>query len=162
MRWRDVKQNKITHKNKNIEKNETKPSLPYASHGEKIKAFITDSFLLSMPIAYIVIYLIFGGREGFRGDMFMGWIYLLAPLGVIVILFYFIAGQTPGMKAYEIKVIDNKTGKKPSILLSLLRFFFFNIVLFSVIGIFASFFRKDRRGIHDILSGTSVIKAPNE
>jgi len=156
MRWRDVKQNRIS--KKSIEEKLT-PSLPYASHMDKIKAFITDSFLLSMPIAYIVIYLVLGGREGFRDDMVMGWIYLLAPLGFIVILFYFIAGQTPGMKAYEIKVVDNKTGEKPSILLSALRFFFFNIVLFSFIGIFVSFFRDDRRGIHDILSGTSVIKA---
>jgi len=159
MRWRDVKQNRVT---KPSTKEEPKPSLPYASHMDKIKAFITDSFLLSMPIAYIVIYLVFGGREGFRDDMFMGWIYLLAPLGLIVILFYFKAGQTPGMKAYEIKVVDNKTGEKPSIVLALLRFFFFNIVLFSVVGLFVSFFREDRRGIHDLLSGTSVIKAPNE
>jgi uncharacterized RDD family membrane protein YckC len=159
MRWRDVKQNRVD--KKSIQK-EPKQSLPYASYMDKIKAFITDSFLLSMPIAYIVIYLVFGGREGFRDDMFMGWIYLLAPLGVIVILFYFIAGQTPGMKAYEIKVVDNKTGEKPSILLSFLRFFFFNVVLFSFIGIFFGFFREDKRGIHDILSGTSVIKAPNE
>ena len=159
MRWRDVKQNKVTKKSV---KEESKTLLPYASYMDKIKAFITDSFLLSMPIAYIVIYLVFGGREGFRDDMFMGWIYLLAPLGVIVILFYCIAGQTPGMKAYEIKVVDNKTGEKPSILLSFLRFFFFNVVLFSFIGIFFGFFREDKRGIHDILSGTSVIKAPNE
>jgi len=159
MRWRDVKQNRVT---KQSIKEEPKTSLPYASHMDKIKAFITDSFLLSMPIAYIVIYLVFGGREGFRDDMFMGWIYLLVPLGIIVVSFYFKAGQTPGMKAYEIKVVDSKTGKKPSILLAALRFFFFNIVLFSVVGLFASFFREDRRGIHDILSGTSVIKAPNE
>jgi uncharacterized RDD family membrane protein YckC len=158
MRWRDVKQNKITHKDKTNENKETKLSLPYASYGDKIKAFITDSFLLSMPIFYAVIYLIFGGREGFSSDMTLGWFYILGPLGIIIILFYFIAGQTPGMKAYNIKVIDNKTGEKPSLLLSFLRFFFFNVVLFSFIGLFFSFFRKDTRGIHDLLSGTSVIK----
>ena len=155
MRWRDVKQNKTTH----IEEvKEEKPTLPYASYGDKIKAFITDTFLLSMPILYVVIYLIFGDREGFQNDMLLGWFYILGPLGIIIILFYFIKGQTPGMKAYEIKVIDNKTGKKPSVLLAFLRFFFFNIVLFSFVGLFFSFLREDGRGIHDLLSGTSVIK----
>lgn len=159
MRWRDVKQHKTTHTDDAVKKTkESKPSLPYASYGDKIKAFITDTFLLSMPIFYAVIYLVFGNREGFQNDMLLGWFYILGPLGVVVVLFYFIKGQTPGMKAYEIKVIDNKTGEKPSLLLAILRFFFFNIVLFSFIGLFASFFREDRRGLHDLLSGTSVIK----
>ncbi len=156
MRWRDVKQHKITHKEEIQEK---KPALPYASYGDKIKAFITDTFLLSLPIFYVVIYLVFGNREGFQNDMLLGWFYILGPLGIVIVLFYFLSGQTPGMKAYEIKVIDNKTGEKPSLLLAILRFFFFNIVLFSFIGLFFSFLREDRRGIHDLFSGTSVIKS---
>ncbi|HIP02666.1 MAG TPA: RDD family protein [Campylobacterales bacterium] len=158
MRWRDVKQNKITHKDEAKEIKETESSLPYATYGDKIKAFITDTFLLSMPIFYAVIYLVFGNREGFQNDMLLGWFYILGPLGVVIVLFYFISGQTPGMKAYDIKVIDNKTGEKPSLLLAILRFFFFNVVLFSFIGLFFSFLREDRRGIYDLLSGTSVIK----
>ena len=156
MRWRDVKQHKTTHKE---EKKEKKPTLPYASYGDKIKAFITDTFLLSMPIFYAVIYLVFGNRESFQDDMLLGWIYILGPLGIAIVLFYFILGQTPGMKAYEIKVIDNKTGEKPTLVLAILRFFFFNIVLFSFIGLFFSFFREDQRGLHDLLSGTSIIKS---
>jgi uncharacterized RDD family membrane protein YckC len=112
-----------------------------------------------MPVFYVVFYAIFGSREGFRENMLLGWVYILIPIGVMVILFYFLKGQTPGMKAYEIKVIDNKSEKKPSLLLSFLRFFFFNIAFFSVAGLLMSFFREDRRGLHDLLSGTSVIKA---
>jgi len=112
-----------------------------------------------MPIFYVVIYLVFGNRESFQNDMLLGWIYILGPLGIAIVLFYFILGQTPGMKAYEIKVIDNKTGEKPTLVLAILRFFFFNIVLFSFIGLFFSFFREDQRGLHDLLSGTSVIKS---
>ena len=158
MRWRDVKQNKTTHKQEPIKKQ----TLPYASFGDKIKAFITDSFLLSMPIFYAVIYLILGGREGFEQNMLLGWGYILGPLAIIIVLFYFITGQTPGMKACDIKVIDNSTGEKPSLVLSFLRFFFFNIVLFSFVGLFFAFFRADGRGLHDLLSGTSVIKTPHE
>ena len=89
--------------------------------------------------------------------MLIGWSYILIPLAVIIILFYFISGQTPGLKAYDMKVIDNQTGEKPSLVLSILRFLYFNIIFFTFIGLFFPFFRKDRRGIHDLLSGTSVV-----
>ncbi len=157
MRWRDVKQNKITKK----EDTPTKSSLPYASIPDRIKAFITDAFLLSMPIFYIVIYLFFDGlrgENGVEGHRLLAWGYVLIPLGFIVILFYIKSGQTPGLKAYELKLIDNQTGEKPSFLPAFLRYFFFNVSFFSIIGIMISFFREDRRGLQDLLSGTSIIK----
>jgi len=155
MRWRDVKQNKIKH----IEQKKPLTTLPYASNIDKFKAFITDSFLLAMPIFYIVIYFIFDGREGFQTNILLGWAYILIPLGIIIVLFQHISGQTPGMKAYEIKIIDNNTKEKPSLLSAMLRFFFFNMVLFTFLGLFLPIFTKDRRGIQDFLSGTSIIKA---
>ncbi len=154
MRWRDVKQNRIPEQEP---KTKQKQSLPFASHPDKIKAFITDSFLLAMPIFYVVIYLVMGDLKSFNSDMLMGWIYIIVPLGIVNILFYTIAGQTPGMKAYDIKVIDIKTKEKPSFILSFLRFFFFNMTLLTIFGLFISFFRKDNRGIYDILSGTTLI-----
>jgi uncharacterized RDD family membrane protein YckC len=156
MRWRDVKQNKIS--KKELVENK-KPLIPYASTSLKIKAFITDSFLLAMPLFYIVIYLVMGGRDGFSENILLGWAYILIPLGVGLSLFYSIAGQSPGMKAQEIKVISNQTGEKPNIVSSVLRFVFFNMVFFSGLGLLIGFFTKDKRGLHDLLSGTSVIDA---
>jgi hypothetical protein len=57
MRWRNIKQNKVSKKKP---KKDKKDLINYASHGDKIKAFITDSFLLAMPIFYFVIYLVMG------------------------------------------------------------------------------------------------------
>lgn len=156
MRWRDVKQNKIQSKQ---EAKQPEPTFNYAAHMDRIKAFVTDSFLLAMPIFYIVIYVVMGDREGFAANMAMGWAYILIPLGLIVALFYAKAGQTPGMKAYDIKLLDNKTHHKPTFLTALLRFVFFNLVFFTFVGLLVPFFRKDRRGVHDILSGTSIVKA---
>jgi len=158
MRWRDVKQNKIPPQPGRQEKKENKPKYQFASITDKLKAFITDSFLLSMPVFYIVIYLVMNGREGFSHNMLLGWAYILVPLCVIVVTFYFVSGQTPGLKAYDLKVIDIQTGEKPGILLALLRFLYFNILFFTFFGLFVPFFRKDRRGLHDLLSGTAVIK----
>ncbi len=163
MRWRDVKQNRITQKK---EKKKSKQELNtfeynYASVGSRIKAFITDSFLLAMPVFYLVIYLVFDGLKGDGGvgsHKLLAWFYILLLLGGIVTTFYVKTGQTPGLKAYDLMVIDNQTGNKPGIVLSILRFLFFNITLLSIFGLFVSVFRKDKRSLHDLLSGTSVIK----
>ena len=161
MRWRDVKQKRIQTEelsDKKSRKESQTPAYPYASIGDRLKAFITDSFLLSMPIFYIVIYLVMNGREGFRENMLLGWAYILIPLCCVVVTFYFVSGQTPGLKAYDLKVIDIQRGEKPGFLLALLRFVYFNVVLFTFFGLFVPFFRKDHRGLHDLLSGTAVIK----
>ncbi len=162
MRWRDVKQNKVPQKE---ETPAPKLSLPFASIPDRIKAFITDSFLLAMPLFYIVVYLVFDGlkgAEGVEGHKLLAWMYILIPLGLIVSLFYIKTGQTPGMKAHELKIIDNKTKQKPTIMMALLRFFFFNVAFFSFLGILIGFFRKDGRGLQDLLSGTSIIKVKDE
>jgi len=158
MRWRDVKQNKTVPKKEAIP---TLPTLPYASWQDRTKAFITDSFLLAMPLFYIVVYAVFDGLKGADGvesHRLLAWMYILIPLGIIVSIFYINTGQTPGMKAHALKVIDNKTKEKPTIMMALLRFFFFNVAFFSLLGIMMGFFRKDGRGLQDLLSGTSIIK----
>ncbi len=160
MRWRDIKQNRIPPKSeasKSRSKRTPIPDYPYATILERLKIFITDSFLLAMPIFYIVIYLAMGGREGFREHMGIGWAMILIPLGIVVLLFCVKSGQTPGMKAYEVKMIDVATGKKPSFTLCLLRYLYFNFLFFTVLGLFVPFFRKDRRGLQDLLSGTAMI-----
>lgn len=157
MRWRDVKQNRIPEKKEEKEEIQIDLNLPFASRFDRFKAFTTDSFLVAMPIFYIVFYVVFGSREAFAQNMLLGWIYILTPLAIIMTAFYAKAGQSPGMKAYEIEVIDNHTKQKPTIMTAFLRFFFFNISFFSVIGILLTFFREDQRSLHDILSGTSII-----
>lgn len=163
MRWRDVKQKRID-KNKKLhaEADVERPRYRYASLAERFKAFITDSFLLAMPIFYFVIYMIMNGREGFSHHMLLGWAYILIPLGIVVVAFYTISGQTPGLKAYDLKLIDVQSGQKPSPLLAALRFLYFNLILFTLIGLFFPYFRKDRRGIHDLLSGTAVIRLDSD
>ena len=111
-RFRDVKQGhfqkKAPEKVKEYSKNDY-----YASSGLKIKAFLTDAFMLLMPIMYTVIYLIMDGRENFAAHRVEGWIYLLVPLITVQTLFMYFTGQTPGYRAYNITLVDEKTKKKP-------------------------------------------------
>ncbi len=158
-RWRDIKQGKATVKKASKKSKITSKDIdfPFASIFDKLKAFLTDTFMLAMPVMYIVIYLVMGSLKDAGEHKAISWGYILIALGIIVIIFYVKSGQTPGLKAYNLKVIDIKTNQKPSFLLAFLRYLFFTMVIFSVVGLIVPFFRKDKRGVHDLLSGTAVV-----
>jgi uncharacterized RDD family membrane protein YckC len=154
-RFRDVKQGKITQK---PEQEKSKPSTEnYASVGLKVKAFLTDSFMLVMPIMYIVFYLIMDGREGFAAHRLIGWVYILIPLVIVQTIFMYRTGQTPGYRAYNITLIDEKTKKRPSLFVILFRNLSAILSLFTLIGWALMFFRKDNKTLHDLLSATAVV-----
>jgi len=163
VRFRDVKQGKVD--KETLERRRKKPRGTPGEPGrpatlrERFKAFITDSFMILMPIMYIVFYLVFDGREGFAAHRLLGWLYILVPYVLITTLFLVKSGQTPGMRAYEIRTVMRGTGERPSWGAALLRqilavwdFFLFTWIL--------QFFRKDHRTLHEILSGTALVRAP--
>ena len=151
-RFRDVKQGKIPQ-----ETNDTSSKYTYASAGQKIKAFLTDSFMIMMPILYIVIYFIMGGREGFAADKTLGWIYIFIPLVIAQTLFMIKSAQTPGYRAYNLKIIDDTTGEKPTPFIILFRNLCAILSFFSLFGWVMMFFRKDAKTLHDLLSRTAII-----
>jgi len=158
-RFRAIKQKK--RHNQEV-KNEARPSFvhPYASLGKKIKAFITDSFMLLMPIMYSVFYLLMGGREAFGEQRIAGWIAILVPLVIVQTLFLAKTAQTPGYRAYDLMLIDESSGEKPSFFIILFRNLCAILSFFSIIGWVMMFFRKDRKTLHDLLSHTAVITKP--
>ena len=157
-RFRDIKQGKAP---KVKEQKNSKPSYNFARRLDIIKAFITDSFMLLMPIMYIVFYLVFGGREGFGAHKLMGWIYILVPLAIVEIIFLVKSAQTPGMRAYNLKLIFLPTGQKPPTSTIILRQILskFTFLLFAWVVLL---FRKDGRNLHDLIVGTALVYAePN-
>jgi uncharacterized RDD family membrane protein YckC len=114
--------------------------------------------MIMMPVMYIVIYIYFGNLKTVGEHKLLSWTIILGIVGVVVTLFYTLKGQTPGLKAYELKLIDIQTKQKPSFILSFLRYIFFTINFFTLGGLLYGLFRKDKRGIHDLLSGTAIVK----
>jgi len=154
-RFRDIKQGKI-------QKTPLKESIPqhkgdYASAGSKAKAFLTDAFMLVMPIMYIVFYLVMGGREGFSEHKALGWLYILIPLVLVQTIFMFKTGQTPGYRNYNLTLVDETTGEKPSLFFIVFRNLCAILSLFTFFGWIMMFFRKDHKTLHDLLSGTAVV-----
>ncbi len=130
---------------------------PYAFASLRFKAVLTDSFMLLMPIMYVVFYLVMGGRAGFADNMLMGWIDIVVPLVVVQTLFLARFGQTPGYRAYGLMLIDEKSGEKPSIGKIAIRNLLSVFSLFLFIGWIMLFFRKDKKTLHDLLTRTAVI-----
>ena len=157
-RFRDVKQGKVQQPSDSAPKKKSSSrTYDYAGAGVKIKAFLTDSFMLVMPIMYIVFYLVMGGREGFAEHKALGWVYILVPLVIVQTIFMARTGQTPGYRAYDLTVIDESTGEKPSLFIILFRNLSAVLSLLTFFGWIIMFFRKDHKTLHDFLSGTSVI-----
>jgi uncharacterized RDD family membrane protein YckC len=151
--------------------NQSKPAL-YATFGKRVIAFITDLFMIGIPIS-IIIMLVFG----YDAVHSAGGVDLLvdaenakknapSPISSIAqILLSFIAyiwfwknsGQTPGKKMFNIKVVDSKTLQNASWIQLIVRFIGYFISMITLIGFFTGVFRKDNRTLHDLLSRTAVI-----
>jgi len=155
-RWRDVKQGKKVQSTKEIKAEETDYIVSIAPL-ERVKAFITDMFMIMMPIMYTTTYIILDGKDAFQGSQTARWI-TMAVYGLITIIFWVKKGQTPGLKAYDLHLIDDNTKKPLKPMLALGRYIIF---IFSAVSIFATllpFFRKDNKTLQDLLFQTSVIK----
>ena len=155
MRFRKLKKQS---QEKKLQQVEQKAQVKYARYVDRIKAFITDMFMIYAPILYIITYVFMGGKEDFQASQY-------APL-IGVTLYGFIyaillskLGQTPGKKAYTIKVVDVKTKEKISFIRALLRFIAFLFSATILLGLLVPFYRKDNRALHDLLCGTVVINS---
>ncbi|MDA3908614.1 MAG: RDD family protein [Sulfurimonas sp.] len=150
MRFRDIKKKK-----KNTH-DEPKPKYVYARYVDRVKAFITDMFMIYAPILYVTAYIIMDGKDDFQSSE-------IAPLlgvtlyGLIYAILLSKFGHTPGKKAYEMKVVDDKTGEHIGFFKAAFRFVAFLFTATTLLGLFLPFYRKDRKGLHDLLSGTIVV-----
>jgi len=155
-RFRNTKQGKET---KITAKKVKKPKIPFASTGLRAKAFLTDTFMLFMPIFYFVIYIIMGSLEEASHEKLLAWSYALIPYTILLTIFmYKDEGRTPGTRSQSLKIIDFSTLDKPSLFAIIFRNVSFILTLIIPFAWFVPFFRKDSRTLHDFLSNTCVIR----
>ncbi len=149
---KDVKQDKF----KNNQHTSCDTSLHITQIAPRVKAFLTDTFLITTPIFYLVIYVIIGSLQEFAQERVMGWGFIFLFHFIIIAFFWIRKSQTPGLKAYELKLV-NKKGDHVSIFQVVIRYI---ATLFSIISIFLlfiPFFRKDKLTFQDIFSNTHIV-----
>ncbi len=176
MRWRKVKQNpkspvqtknnqvdslcnklsKLPHQLEQELAQNPSDSLQIAGFLNRGKAQIIDTFMIYLPIMYLITYGVLGSKEAL-------WESLWAPnaavlfYGIIAAIFTAKSGQTPGKKAYSLWIV-RENGKKVTFLFALLRFCAFLLSGVSVLGLFMPLWRKDKKTLHDILLRTIVLQ----
>lgn len=151
-RWRDIKQGNSEFievpKEENLQISSSIPS--------RIKAFIVDMFMIMMPLAYLTTYVFLGGKDEFQESSEARWTISLI-YGFIIIIFWVIKGQTPGHKAYDLILVDEKTKKNISVLKAIIRYIAFLFSAVTVITALLPFFRKDKKTFQDLITNTIVI-----
>ena len=154
MRFRKLK-NQKNHPKKS--QTQEKKSYLVSSYTARIKAFIIDMFMVYAPILYILTYLILDGKEAFLSSE-------LAPLfgvtlyGLIYAFLLSKFGQTPGKKAYGLRVLNARDGKNISFFQAILRFVGFLFSATILIGLLFPLYRKDKKGLHDLIASTIEVK----
>ncbi|RXJ84047.1 RDD family protein [Arcobacter sp. CECT 8985] len=154
-KWRDVKKNRV--KKESLSKNQEEYKSSCASLFARFKAFITDTFLIATPIVYIIIYLVFGSGDEFAQNRIQGWSYILSTLLIIITFFWYVKQQTPGMKAYSLKIVNLKK-QRINIIQALIRYI---ATLFSMATFFLlliPYINKDKKTFQDYMSRTILIE----
>lgn len=168
MRWRKIKQ-----KNSSGQTKPKKPVVHYARFRERALAFVTDIFMIGIPITLLIM-ILFGHNEMMNSaggvDVILdpekaeahapnpmaSLLQMLLYLATFV-LFWSKSGQTPGMKMMQIKVVDAQSLQPASVPQLVLRFLGYFLSFITLVGFFTGLFRKDGRALHDLISRTAVI-----
>lgn len=120
----------------------------------RLKAFITDIFMIYMPILYVATYVVLGSKEALwesQGAIFICW----ALYALILSLFFARDGQSLGYKYAKIALVK-ENGSDVGFATALIRNIIFCASFGLIFGIFVPFVRKDRRFLHDIISKVRV------
>jgi uncharacterized RDD family membrane protein YckC len=167
VRWRNLKKQQRVK-----EASDPQPTVNYANFAQRVLAFITDLFMIGIPISLVIM--IFFGYDTLQSQSTLELILndpnqtvsppdpkpaivqLLLALS-IYLFFWKKGGQTPGKKMLHMRLVDAKTFEEASWTKLTVRFFAYFIATVSLIGFFTGLFRKDKRALHDLISGTAVI-----
>jgi uncharacterized RDD family membrane protein YckC len=147
------------------------PGVEWAGYAERLVAYLLDALILG--VAWILVFFVLAGGmfagldsqspRGAFGAMF-GAFGLLILLTFVVYILYFPffwarGGQTPGMRPFGIRVVRDVDGGPVgwgAAFLRLLGLWISGIALY--IGFIWVFIDKRRRGWHDLIASTVVIK----
>lgn len=136
----------------------------YVGFWVRFGASIVDTIILIM-ITFPILFLIYGGEYFYRGETVQGWLDFIVsyvfPISAII-LFWVYKSATPGKIALLAKIVDVKTGNKPSLKQSIVRYLGYYVSLIPLgLGFFWIAWDAKKQGWHDKMAGTVVIRVKN-
>lgn len=162
------------------------PEVTYAGFWIRFFASLFDTFFLALPIAIFIYFLSNGNWFDFslyqqnimyamsgnahkalaaQPEVSLKWelLFELSVLVATVVFWRKNRGSTPGKKILKIKVVDATTHLDISTKQAITRSFGYIVSLFVfMVGFIMVAFRKDKRGLHDLLANTIVIYDKSE
>jgi uncharacterized RDD family membrane protein YckC len=114
--------------------------------------------LISVPLLYAI-----HGRGYFQSEVpargLVDFLNMFVLPNLIVPLLWVLCGATPGKMAVSAKIVDARTGKKPTLRQCLLRFVgcYLSLLLLGL-GFFWIAVDRKKQGWHDKLAGTVVVR----
>ena len=167
MRWRTLKTKK--------QSTRVKPKTLFAPFWPRAAGFVTDIFMIGLPISLLMM-MVFGyDQMNTAGGLDVlvhdpkaqsnppNPIASITQIALFLITYVWLwhkSGQTPGKKLARTRVVDVKTLENAPYWKLTLRFIGYFLSFITVIGFFIGLFRKDKRTLHDLISGTAVIRVP--
>ena len=132
----------------------------YTGFWNRVGASIIDSLII-IVITFPILILFYGWQyldsdEFFQGfvDVIMSWVF---PL-IATIAFWIYYQATPGKMAISAKIVDAKTGNKPTLQQFIVRYIGYIVSTIPLgLGFFWVAWEKKIQGWHDMLAGTVVI-----
>lgn len=134
----------------------------YVGFWARVGASLIDTVIImvvSVPLLVIVY-----GWDYFGSQKFLhgGWDFFVSYVlpAVVVIVFWVYRAATPGKMAVSAKIVDAKTGGKPTVAQWVIRYIgYFVSTLVLLLGFIWVAFDKRKQGWHDKMAGTVVVKA---
>jgi uncharacterized RDD family membrane protein YckC len=135
----------------------------YAGFWIRVVAALIDSILF-LIITFPLLILIYGMGyfsevQASRVPGFWDFIISYVLPAVAIIVFWIYRSATPGKMMVKVKIVDAKTGEQPSTGQCIGRYFAYFVSSIPLgLGIIWVAFDKRKRGWHDMLAGTVVIR----
>jgi len=133
----------------------------YGGLGARGAAFAVDlavgtvAFLAAAALAALVAWLGPGLRSSLLAEVLAGAGWLIV-VGIYLVLFWTVTGQTPGMRLMHLRLVDHR-GSPPRLWRSSIRLIG---LLLAIVPLFAGFlpvlFDRRRRALQDLMAGTLV------
>ncbi len=158
-----------------------KNNIRYAGFWVRFMASLADTFLLALPLAVLIYFLSDGAwfdfaqyQENMKAAMSLNaqaalsnppktsltWevIFEISVLLLSALFWRRFKGATPGKKLFGIKVVDAKSFETIDNKQAITRSLGYFVSTFTLlIGFFMIGWRKDKRGLHDLLASSVVI-----
>ncbi len=155
--------------------NNQKAPYEYASFSRRLLAFFFDNILLSIVLSPLLMWLLAQKhlseaqmqeqllKQGLLGVLSPMELVMLNGLSLMITAFFWTRfAATPVKRLLGLRVIDAKTGEKPTLMQSVLRYLgYFISNLPMGLGFLWILFDKDKQAWHDKIAGTVVIVESN-